>query len=337
MKRFSVIGLLVLVLLLVCVWPGLRTESALRDRLVITAVGFHRTAEQYTVSVQGVEPLKTAASLSEQEEGATAVYSASAPSVPAALYGLTERASRRPFWRQNRLLILSEAFCRDMPLADGDSTDPRLAVAVCRGDPKELLGIVSGNDAIAADEIQRLLTVGARQGQCLYRTFLDLERTRAAMWDAVLPILGVREGRPYYDGTALFDDGRLVGTLTHSQTTALCLLLNEAKTATLTVNGTLCELSRPKRQLRIHRDGERFTYRLAFTAHITADKEQAEAVRAALQDTMTEVLRTLDTASCDALGLARLTATQYPSVTQKTVSSQLSSYEKTVTVDLTLH
>jgi hypothetical protein len=326
MKRFVLIGLCVLIVTLSLLIPSCRREGALTSRLVVTAVGFDRTENGIAVSVSAIQPLKVAAGATEQEGRATAVTTATASSVETALQLLGERGGRRPYWRQNQLLVLSESFCRELPLLGGDAAHPRLPVAVVRGAPASLLE-VEGADTLTAVTLVKLLTLGAEQGISVRRTFLDLERARAQMWDLTLPILSVREKQAFHDGTAVFKAGRLALTLTRKETVAYVMLAGESRSVSHAAE-VLYTAENLKTRLEIERDGIRFRYRFTVTGKGDADtaaflKTQAEAM-----------LRRLDAAQTDPLGLARRTANAFPDVTQKTVSSQLSACEKTVSVTL---
>ena len=326
MKRFVMIGLCALIVTLSLLIPSCRRDGALTSRLVVTAVGFDRTEQGIAVSVSAIQPLKVAAGATEQEGRATAVTTVTAPSVEAALHLLGEQGGRRPYWRQNQLLVLSESFCRELPLLGGDAAHPRLPVALVRGAPDALLD-VEGNETLTALTLVQLLTLGAEQGISVRRTFLDLERARAHMWDLTLPILAVRDKQAFHDGTAVFKEGRLALTLTRDETAAYGMLAGESDRITHAAD-VLYTAQNLKTRVTIERDGALFRYRFTVTGKGDADtaaflKTQAETV-----------LRRLDGAQTDPLGLARRTANAFPNVTQKTVLSQLSACEKTVSVTL---
>ncbi len=339
---------LYIVLMAMALLTGCSADTALRNEIVVTALGIHQKNGACTLSVQSVEALKTAASLSEQDDTATAVYEASGDSVSAALLAFLSEAGRETYILQNRILAVSIAQCEALPLSDSVDYLIRnqegrvlVPVVVCRGDPAELLGISSGNDAIPARYLVGMLEEGAEWGVCIQRDLLDVQRASSGMFDAVLPILSVSDGTPTPDGTALFRDGELVGELTAAQTTGLMLLGNELSRTRYTEGGVTYTLEAVKTKLTVTKDGQRFSYHFAVTGRVQITERQGGAeptlsvVERFVKGCMDDTLSVLDTLDCDPLGLARKTAQQYTEVTQKTVRSQLKACDKTVSVKLT--
>lgn len=334
-------------ILLVALLTGCSTDTALRNEIVVTALGIHQKNGVCTLSVQSVESLKTAASLSEQDDVATAVYEASGESVSAALHAFLNEAGREAYILQNRILAVSVAQCEAVSLFDSVDHLTRsgegrtlVPVVVCRGDPAELLGISSGNDAIPANYLVGMLKEGAEWGVCLRRDLLDVQRAASGMFDAALPILTVLDGTPAPDGTALFRDGAFVGELTETQTTGLLLLGDELRQLLYTANGVTYTLTSVKTKLTVTEDGQRFAYGFAVTGQVQITERQGGGepalvdVGTFVQACMDDALRVLNTVDCDPLGLARKTAQRYPRVTQETARSQLKTCDKTVSVEL---
>lgn len=340
MKRLCALFLLIPLL---C---GCNADTALRGEIVVTALGIHQKNGAHVLSVQAVEGLKTASSLSEQNEAATAVYEASGESVSAALHAFLNEAGRHAYILQNQIVALSIEQCKAQSLFDSldyflrnKEGRPLVSTVVCRGDPAELLGISSGNDAIPARYVVGMLEEGAAWGICAKRDLLDVQRASSGMFDVMLPIVAVSDGSPRPDGTALFRDGAFAAELTTEQTTGLLLLGNEIKQLLYTENGITYTLSSVKTKLTVQPDGQRFAYKFAVTGqvHVTERQSNTEPILAAVEGfvkrCMEDTLRVLGETDCDPLGLARKTAQQYPAVTQKTVRSQLKSYDKTVSVE----
>ena len=94
MKRFWVMGLVVLLLIASGLIPGCRGKTAMSEQVAVTAIGLHE-AEGLVLSAQTVDSLKTAASLSEQDEAATTVYTAAGDSVALALETLLGKTGRQ--------------------------------------------------------------------------------------------------------------------------------------------------------------------------------------------------------------------------------------------------
>ncbi len=341
MKRLCTLLLLSLVL---C---GCNADTALRGEIVVTALGIHQKDGACALSVQAVEGLKTASSLSEQEESATAVYEASGESVSAALHAFLNEAGRRAYILQNQIVAVSTAQCETLSLFDtldylirNGECRPLVPVVICRSDPAALLGISSGNDAIPARYVVGMLEEGAAWGSCAKRDLLDVQRASSGMFDATLPIVTVSDGTPRPDGTALFRNGTLVGELTEEQTTGLLLLGGELENLLYTANGVTYTLESLKTKRTVHKDGPGFRYTFAVTGRVRVTERQSDeepqpsAVEIFVKTCMADVLQVLDATDCDPLGLARKTAQQYPAVTQETARSQIKDCDKTVSVTL---
>lgn len=341
MKRL--IALLILLPLL-C---GCNADTALSTEIVVTALGIHQQDGACVLSVQAVQGLKTASSLSEQDDAATAVYEASGESVSAALHAFLNEAGRRAYILQNQIVAVSTAQCEAHSLFDSVDYLVRngegrtlVPMVVCRGDPADLLGVSSGNDAIPARYVVGMVEEGAAWGVCVKRDLLDVERAYSGMLDVTLPIVTVSDGTPKPDGTALFRDGMFVGQLTREETSGLLLLGGEVSQLLYTANGVTYTLSSLKTKLTVHKDGQDFRYRFAVTGQVRVTERQSgatpqfSAAEDFVRSCMTAALRVLNETDVDPLGLARQTAIRYPAVTQKTVRSQLKECDKTVSVTL---
>ena len=230
-------------MLLLPLFCGCRADTALRGEVVVTALGIHQKNGTCALSVQAIDGLKTASGLSEQNEAATAVYGASGNSVAAALHAFLNETGRRAYILHNQIVAVSTAQCEAHSLFDSldyliRNGEGRASVpmVVCRGDPADLLGISSGNDAIPARYVVGLLEEGAAWGVCVKRDLLDVERAASGMYDVTLPIVAVADGTPALDGTALFRGGEFVGELTREQTTGFLLLGDELRQLLYTQN-----------------------------------------------------------------------------------------------------
>ncbi len=338
MKRFWITGAAVAVLLLAAVVPSCRDADALSRQTVVTAIGVHRDGDRVTLSAQTVEGLKASASLSEQDKTATTVQTASGRSVTEALTVLGEQAGRTAYTLHNRLLLISEETCRSVPLSDWITADAfalSVPIAVCYGDPQTVLEAENGNDAIPSAHIVNLLREGERCGTSVLRTVLDVRRALSGMYDAVLPIVTVRDDRVITDGVALFRDGWMVGRLSSAQTAGLLLLGDELREWITVMDGVTYRVE----QLRTHIRAEK-TVQVILHGHLRAVEQQTDArpqketVERLLRDTLQNTLHTLDELDCDPLGLSRRSVQVMPSLTWKTARSTLSERDKAVSVSL---
>ncbi len=349
MKRFSAIGILTVLLTVVGLAASCGSQTALRDRIAVTAIGIDGAAGAYTVSVQAIEALKTAAGLSEQNESATAVYTASGASVSAALDAFLDEAGRKAYILQNRLTVVSETACQSGSLldtldylirhAEGRAQVP---VAVCRGEPTALLDMKTDSDAIAASYPVGILSEGAKNGLCVRSTVWDIQCAASGMTDLALPILSMRGERPRVDGTMLFQNGMAAGELTTEETLGLSLLTGQTEEVRCVSDGITYAVEALRCRTEVQRDGDRFAFRFAVsgTASVIENQgdtePQAAVVERFLEERIRAALAKLDAVDCDPLGLARRAAQHDPAVTQKTARSQLAACDKAVSVRLVL-
>ncbi len=245
-----VLALLVASAVLLC--TGCRAELAVSDRAVVTALGIDTAAgENLRLSVQAIAPLNTAGNLAEQTAAATAVYTAAGATVSEALQAFLNETGKRTYLLQNQLIAVSESQCRsrslfatlDYFLTNRDSR-ALVELAVCRGNPTDLLTVATDSDAIPATHVANLLAEGRRRGQAVSACLLDVCRASAGLYDAALPLLEVTDGTPRLVGTALFAAGRWAGELTVDETIGLSLAAGTATQCLFTEGGITARLDR---------------------------------------------------------------------------------------------
>lgn len=336
MKKETIHGL-ASVIVLVCTLAGLLLgwgqDSVVRNRRVITAVGISGSTSDYTVSVQAVEALKTAANLAEQEMGATDVYSSNGQTVAAAFQNFLSSSGNRAYVLQNQLLVISEELCKQRSLfvildyfMRNSESNPSVRVAIFRGEPADLLAVTSGSEAIAATALTQLVEEGKQWGLCFDSTLLDVERAFSGMYDVALPLIELREGTPKLNGSALFCDGKWAGTLDIPHTTGILAAGNKLNRTTWNVNGTVFELHSLKTTLQIEKQEAfvKYTFSLSGkaklleeTAALTVQQRKTllQQIEKELKTSMQESLQKADTARCDVLGLTRRTQQRYPNET----------------------
>ena len=225
---------------------GCRPQAAVGKQVIVTGLGI---GSRFEVSVQAVEALKTAGSLSEQTESATAVYTATGKTVAEALQGFLNEAGKRTYILQNKIIVLGLAYCKensvyealDYFMRNQEGRAP-VELLVCRGDPSALLGITVGSDAIPAEYVSQMLWEGERFSRTVTAQLLDVERSLSGMYDLALPLMSVEDGTPKLQGTALFTDGRLAGVLNAEESVGLALAAGESEFCLCTLQNTSLRL-----------------------------------------------------------------------------------------------
>ncbi len=347
---------LFLVCLLFC---GCRREPSMGEQIIVTGIGIDERDGEWLLSIQAVDALKTTGSLSEQNETATAVYTASGDSVAKALQNFLNEAGKRTYILQNKILAVRDTLCRRQSMETildyfirNQEGRALVDVVVCRGDPSALLGITTGSDAIPAQYVSGLIDEGNRFGLAVETRLLDVQRASSGMYDLLAPILTVSEETPHLIGTAVFRGGMLCDELTTAETVGLQTAGGYTGRCLYTVEDVTFRLEGLRAETDVAKMNEAWRYH--FTVKGTADvvedgrgsalnesekRRLITRVQTALAaDAETALTRTMREYDADPLGLARLTAARYryDGVTQQTARTALQNSTPTVTVLLSL-
>ncbi len=347
--------LLVVVLFLTALC-GCSAKSSISDRVIVTGLGIDCRDGRYVLSIQAIEALKTAGSLSEQSETATTVYTAEGDSVAEALQEFLNETGKSTYILQNQVLVISLAQCRAESLfatldyfIRNQEGRTLVDVVVCRDDPAALLGISSGNDAIPAKYLSQLLEEGNEYTRTVRTRLLDVERASGGMYDAVLPILELRDGTPTLSGTALFRRGHLADELSGAETTGLLIAADDAGQClySFDTGAVRCEKVRTRLSVQRRDTGWQYRFEVTAAAQITEKRHSLSAgeyrallrrLEEAIASDTEAALKKLQQSHVDALGLARQTALRYrrSGVSAEAVSQALSQSEVAVSVTVTL-
>lgn len=342
--------LLCIIIVMVVLLCGCQPESEVSEQVIVTGLGIDGKDGRWTLSIQAVEALRTAGSLSEQSEAATAVYQANGRSVAEALQAFLNETGKRTYILQNQIIVLSLDHCRDTDLFQSldyfiRNQEGRSLVdlVICRGDPASLLDITTGSDAIPAEYVSQMLEEGGRYAQCITAHLLDAERALSGMYDVALPVLEVADGTPRLSGTAMFRNGELVGELTMRETTGLLLAAGDSDNCLYTLDNTTFRLEEIKTALTVLPSGKGWHYdiRVSAMSRVIEERERSSELLKRVEETVADdirmaLVRTVNELGSDPLGLARRTAADYRNdgVTQQTARAALTDAKFSVTVTL---
>lgn len=112
-----------------------------------------------------------------------------------------------------------------------------------------------------------------------------------------------------YLGSALFSGPRMTGVLTGDETGFLCLMMGKAKTRTSFINGAQYKTNLSTRVVRnIDKQTGTLDIRISMNMTLIAGEESQTArhIAAQIEEGAANVLRKLQTASCDAIGFGRI-------------------------------
>lgn len=140
--------------------PGFRDKAEITGKVVVTAVGVDvaegkADSSGVRVSVQAVETMKTAGSLTEQEKNATEVYAVEGRSIAGSMQAFATQTGRGAYILHNKVVALGMEAAKTVPLPrlldffmrDHESR-PTVNVVICRGKAEELVGMPSASYAI---------------------------------------------------------------------------------------------------------------------------------------------------------------------------------------------
>lgn len=281
--------LLVAVLLGFVMIPSCREKSQINNRVVVTAVGIDDAAEEgCALSIQAIEALKIAGSLTNQEDNATGLYQTQGETVSSAMKSFVTQTGRNTYLMQNRAIVLSMDQIQKQPLQTtldyflrNTESRPGVYLAVSRGSPDEVLGIKTSSYTIPSEYLVTLLREGQRWGYSAGTTLLDAERAFSGMFDAYLPIVRVEgegdDASIQMDGTAVFREGSFVGELNAEETRGLLFIQNAIEKGAVILEreeGPPVTLELQKSRTKISLERTRDT--AAFTIRVTAKAEIAE-------------------------------------------------------------
>ena len=328
--------------------PGFRDKAEITGKVVVTAVGVDvaegkADSSGVRVSVQAVETMKTAGSLTEQEKNATEVYAVEGRSIAGSMQAFATQTGRGAYILHNKVVALGMEAAKTVPLPrlldffmrDHESR-PTVNVVICRGKAEELVGMPSASYAIPAEQLATLLTEGERQGGCVRSTLLEVERALSGMADAVLPIVRVEgeeeKAMAVLDGAALFRNGVWVGELDASAIRGYLFIRNRLDSCIYVLDTdegqVTAEIRSSKIKIGLTRTGQTVRYSLRAECGVEIREEYGntpldaarlrqieERLESIIEgDLRAAVAGSVTAYGCDILGLGRLTMQKLPEV-----------------------
>ncbi len=344
-SRVGSIGLLLVLVVAVALFPSCQEKSQINSRVVVTAIGIDDKEGLCGISIQAIEVLKTSGSLTEQEGNVTSVYETEGESIAGALKAFVADSGRNAYVQHNRLIALGMAQIEQNSLETlmdyfirNHEGRPLVNLVVCRGEAGKLLQVPSESTAIPAEYVARLLEEGYEWGYAVQSRLLDVERAFSGMYDAAIPIVVVEGEKEEemgirFDGTALFRSGEFAGELDENETRGLLYARGdfrqgvyvlpasgrpEGEKITLSIRDTSTKVD-------VQPQGNTVRYRFRINCeaeileeympdHLAADEIQAagEQLAAVIREQTERALAVSAGYGCDAAGLGRLTQKHCP-------------------------
>lgn len=217
-------------------------SSPIAKTLFVQAVGVDQKDEGYTVAVQAFDPSQGGGG----EEGAnvsTTFIEAEGETVLSSFNNMTRQVGRRPFYAQNRVVILGEDLSQSGILSVMDvfsrskDSRPMIDIFVARGQAVEAVSNTMEDSVNPAEKMQLLVEGGQSNGAMPRTQILDVQKALLDPYtDLLLPAVRLEEPKEkggsqtmVMDSTALFQDDKLVDYLDMEETRGVLWIKGQVK------------------------------------------------------------------------------------------------------------
>ncbi|MBO5495490.1 MAG: hypothetical protein J5964_07215 [Eubacterium sp.] len=231
MKSFKITVVILAVLSLLA---GHFSPYHLKDLMIIEGIGIDSGSDGYAVSAQ----LLNSNFLTDElpKENSTFTLYENAESVSLAISNMQKSVSKKIYFGQSKLLVLSEecaekGFGNKIPFTV-QSLNLRSDIALCIFDGKSKKLLESGENGarVPCESLLTLLLNGEKAGQCVYTRAYEI--TENSTGDIALTVLEYNDSADIASikGIGVFSDGKLVKTLSGESTQGFLILsgkLNE--------------------------------------------------------------------------------------------------------------
>ncbi|WP_274650797.1 Ger(x)C family spore germination protein [Paenibacillus humicola] len=232
---------------------GCWNRKEINDIAIITAAGIDKKANQIELSIQVM--ITKGGDSGQQELGSdgstggmrSLVRSATGVTVPDAMARLQEQFPRRLFWSHSDAFIFSQSFAKEglREQIDFFGRHPQMRmrsyVFVSKGSARHALEMLPPLERTSGEALRELANLGTLLNVTtkeLLQMLVGDAGTAAVPIIEQLPRLHRADRMntmPYITGTAVFKDGRMIGTLNDKLTRGLLWLKNEIRTMVITV------------------------------------------------------------------------------------------------------
>ena len=236
--KVSIAGALMAIVLL-CTSCG---SSPIAKTLFVQAVGVDQKDEGFAVAVQAFDPSQGGGG----EEGAnvsTTFIEAQGETVLSSFNNMTRQVGRRPFYAQNRVVILGEDLSKSGILSVMDvfsrskDSRPMIDLFVSHGEAVEAVGSTMEDSVNPAEKMQLLVEGGQSNGAMPRVQVLDVQKALLDPYtDLLLPAVRMEKSQEkedsqdmIMDSTALFQADKLVDYLDMEETRGVLWINGQVK------------------------------------------------------------------------------------------------------------
>lgn len=240
-KSFRII---VSIVLIASMLSGCVKSVHLKDLMVVEALAVDKGGDNVNITAQTLKLNMSSGGQNGNapQGGMTMNTDEKGNSISDAVANLSENLSKKVFFGQNKLFVLSRDFCREELKNEMDyfirSSDVRSDMAVCIADgtAKSVIESKENDTDIPAENMVYLMKNGEEAGTSAYVTAGDMLNMNAdKTTDIYLPVLKKNKDRDNVtaQGIGLFSHGRLVHITDNEETMGFLLVQGKAKNCTL--------------------------------------------------------------------------------------------------------
>jgi len=231
---------------------GCWDRKEINDLAIVTGAGIHVSDDnEIEVSAQILAPsqVKSGGNSQNTQGASTLLWKATGKDIADAVENLQEKISRKTFWGQCEVFIISEKLAEKGVQKQIDylyrfpQIRERSFLYIFSGDPANILKISPSLERNSS-EVLRELSVLKTQVNVTLKEFESMLAGEAGA--AMLPIITLpaysredkRERSPYVQGTAIFKRDKMTGRIDHRSTNVILWLKNQAELENFTIKTT---------------------------------------------------------------------------------------------------
>lgn len=215
-------------------------NSSLKRLLYMEAFGVDMDQEkgEYSCTTQIFDPMMGAATIQEQDKPITRVIETTGESISAAVAAMTEQIGRKPYYSQNKVIVIGEEIAKEGITSMTDYFDrdweTRLTMQVLIGSP-DASGIVKstlGDVINPAEELQLIAQAGNVNGRVPQCTVLDIKKALSDKYtDFCIPVVKAEgegeDSKVTVESIAVFKGDKIAGYIPYDDARGVLLLNDE--------------------------------------------------------------------------------------------------------------
>ncbi len=191
---------------------------------------------EYSCTTQIFDPMMGAATIQEQDKPITRVIETTGESISAAVAAMTEQIGRKPYYSQNKVIVIGEEIAKEGITSITDYFDQvtNFTMQVLIGSP-DASGIVKstlGDVINPAEELQLIAQAGNVNGRVPQCTVLDIKKALSDKYtDFCIPVVKAEgegeDSKVTVESIAVFKGDKIAGYIPYDDARGVLLLNDE--------------------------------------------------------------------------------------------------------------